>query len=760
VRAARGPGKSHAGGGKDGISPPARDTEGREGWLGGRSACPQEHAISDPQTSQRTPSPGPSPATALRAASGTDGVVGFRGVLGIKSFRKLWIALSLSSFGDWLGFLAQTSLATSLATSHTFLAKNFSVGIVVFVRLLPAVTLAPLAGALADRLDRRMTMVIADIGRFSLYVSIPLVHTLWWLFAATFLIETLSLFWIPAKEATVPNLVPRERLERANQLSLLTTYGSAPVAGGVFAVLGFLTGILASRWPFFTTNQVDLALYFNASTFLVSAATIFTLHEVSHQGGRRDRAVDASAGDDHAARPGVIASIIDGWQFVGQTKVVRGLVIGMLGAFAAAGVVVGLAKLYVADLGGGDPGYGLLFGSVFVGLAAGMFLGPRFLGQLSRRRLFAIAITAAGLVLAVTAIIHNLVLVVFGATLMGACSGVAWVTGYTLLGLEVEDSKRGRTWATLQSMMQVTLLLMVVAGPFISGAIGLHTLHFQNIVLRADGPSLTLLGAGAIAFVVGIIAYRQMDDRDVPLWRDLGAALRGHHPLTGRGVTTGFFLAFEGGEGAGKSTQTRLLADWFAARGYEVVVTREPGATPVGQRLRQLLLDPDTGELSPRAEALLYASDRAEHVASVIRPALARGAVVITDRYVDSSLAYQGAGRDLSMGEVERLSSFATSGLKPDVTVLLDLRVEDGLARAVSRDDGPDRLEAESLEFHQRVRDAFRELANTAPDRYLVVDASLPPDVIHRLIVRRLEPVVPPASSTVQLTAPIKIGRK
>jgi dTMP kinase len=695
----------------------------------------------------------------LRAASGADGVVGFRGVLGITSFRKLWIALSLSSFGDWLGFLAQTSLATSLAIGHTFLAKNFSVGIVVFVRLLPAVTLAPLAGALADRLDRRLTMVIADIGRFSLYVSIPLVHSLWWLFAATFLIETLSLFWIPAKEATVPNLVPRDRLEQANQLSLLTTYGSAPVAGGVFALLGFLTGILASRWPFFTTNQVDLALYFDATTFLVSAATIFTLREVSHQGGRRARAADEGA-DGDGAHPSVIRSIIDGWQFVGQTKVVRGLVIGMLGAFAAAGVVVGLAKLYVADLGGGDPGYGLLFGSVFVGLAAGMFLGPRFLGQLSRRRLFAMSITAAGIVLAVTAIVHNLVLVVFGATLMGACSGVAWVTGYTLLGLEVEDSKRGRTWATLQSMMQVTLLLMVVAGPFISGAIGLHTVHFQNIVLRADGPSLTLLGAGAVAFAVGIVAYRQMDDRDVPLWRDLGAALRGHHPLTGRGVTTGFFLAFEGGEGAGKSTQTKLLADWFTERGYEVVVTREPGATRVGQRLRQLLLDPDTGELSPRAEALLYAADRAEHVASVIRPALASGAVVITDRYVDSSLAYQGAGRDLSMGEVERLSSFATSGLKPDLTVLLDVRVEDGLARTSLRDASPDRLEQESVEFHQTVRDAFRELANTSPDRYLVVDASLSAETIHRIITSRLAPVVPPATDVARITAPIKIARR
>ena len=669
-------------------------------------------------------------------------MLGLRGVLRIAAFRKLWIALSLSSFGDWLGFLAQTSLAASLATGHTYLAQNFSVGTVVFVRLLPAVTLAPLAGALADRLDRRLTMVVADVGRFSLYVSIPLVHTLWWLFAATFLIETLSLFWTPAKEATVPNLVPRERLEQANQLSLLTTYGSAPVAALVFALLALFTGVIARALPFFTTNRVDLALYFNALTFLVSAATIFTLREVSHQGGRR-----SASPLSNAPHPSVFKAIIEGWRFIGQTTVVRGLVIGLLGAFATAGVVVGLAQIYVRDLGGGGAGYGALFGSLFVGLAAGMFLGPRFLRGLPRRRLFGASISIAGLVLAATAVVDNLVLVVIGAAVMGAFSGVAWVTGYTLFGLEVEDVKRGRTWATLQSMMQVELLLMVAAGPFISGAIGEHTLHFKDMTLHTNGSSVTLFAAGVLSCVIGVIAYRQMDDRDISLWRDLVDAVRGWNPLTGRGVATGFFLALEGGEGAGKSTQAALLMPWFAARGYEVVASREPGATAIGRELRRFLLDPSNGGLSSRAEALLYAADRAEHVASVIRPALARGAVVISDRYVDSSLAYQGAGRQLTRGEVERLSQFATSGLRPDLTVLLDVPVEEGLARAALRDAVPDRLEREADDFHERVRVAFRELAQTEPNRYLIVDAALPPEVIHQLVVKRLERMLPPAPS-------------
>jgi dTMP kinase len=187
----------------------------------------------------------------------------------------------------------------------------------------------------------------------------------------------------------------------------------------------------------------------------------------------------------------------------------------------------------------------------------------------------------------------------------------------------------------------------------------------------------------------------------------------------------GFFVAFEGGEGAGKSTQVRLLAEALAGRGLEVVTTREPGGTPAGAALRAVLLDPAT-ELSPRAEALLYAADRAHHVATVIRPALVRGAVVISDRYVDSSLAYQGAGRTLVRSEVGNLSSWASEGLVPDFTVLLDLDPEVGLARA----GDPDRLEAEPLDFHRRVRAGFLELARAEPHRYVVVDAEQPPDAV------------------------------
>jgi dTMP kinase len=211
-----------------------------------------------------------------------------------------------------------------------------------------------------------------------------------------------------------------------------------------------------------------------------------------------------------------------------------------------------------------------------------------------------------------------------------------------------------------------------------------------------------------------------------------------HPRLPGRGL----FVAFEGGEGTGKSTQAGLLLDWLGLREIPAVRTSEPGGTPPGARIRALLLDPATGDLAPRAEALLYAADRAHHVHAVVRPALDAGEVVVTDRYVDSSLAYQGAGRALALEEVRRLSDWATGGLVPDLTVLLDLPPEEGLQRAAGR-AAADRLEAESLEFHRRVRDTFRALAAAEPHRYLVLDAGRPAEEIAEAVRARVAARLP-----------------
>jgi len=181
----------------------------------------------------------------------------------------------------------------------------------------------------------------------------------------------------------------------------------------------------------------------------------------------------------------------------------------------------------------------------------------------------------------------------------------------------------------------------------------------------------------------------------------------------------GLFIVFEGGDGVGKSTQAALLAEWLEGLGREVVLTREPGGTQIGQTLRQVVLDPASGDVSPRAEALIYAADKAQHVYELVLPALHRGAVVISDRYVDSMLAYQGAGRVLSPERVEQVARWATQDLLPDLTVLLDLDPDHGLATIAEKD----RLEGAGTELHVRARQFFLDLADRDPEHYLVLHA-------------------------------------
>ena len=685
-------------------------------------------------------------------------------VLSIRPFRRLWIATSLSSLGDWLSLVALSTLASDLA-GQGVVARGAAVGGVWLTSLLPALLLGPLAGAVADRLDRRLNMIVGDVLRAALYLSLVLnlslgfANKLTWMYMVQFLASCASLFWTPAKDASVPNLVPPDKLEQANQYSLLGTFGPAPIAGLFFGLLALVSRSLGSISPYFSTDQVsqiNLALYFNAATFVVSAITIYLLHEIPK------RRVG-----EHISAPSVAKTIWEGWRFIGRTKVVRGIVIGMVGAFSAGGVVVGLGPSYIQNtLGGGSAGWGITFAAVFGGLAAGMFLGLRILRGFSRRRLFGLSIVGAGVVLVLIGLIPSLVVVVLLVILLGAFAGIAYVTGYTIVGSEVDDATRGRTFAFLQSGIRVILFAVIAIAPFlaggftalVAGATGSNTLRVGNVGYNAIGYNFVLILAAVVAVWLGVVSYRQMDDRrGVPLRDDLAAAVRGapFAPVPGypngqaRPATAhrGLLIAFEGGEGAGKTTQARLLAIWLREQGYDVIATQEPGATKVGMRLRALLLDTAHTGMSARAETLMYAADRAEHVDTVIRPALERGAVVVTDRFVDSSLAYQGRGRKLPIAEIAGLNQWATGGLRPDLTILLDLPPMAGLVR---RAPSADRLEAEPNEFHQRVREGFLAQARAEPHRYLVLDATRPPEQLSREIQDRVRDMLPdpvPAAS-------------
>jgi dTMP kinase len=650
--------------------------------------------------------------------------------LRIPAFRQLWVGLGLSSLGDWLGLLALTAMANLLADGYA--EKNYAIAGVLFLRVLPAIVLGPLAGWMADRLDRRTVLVWGDYARGLLFLTIPLVGTLWWVFVVTVLVEVISLMWLPSKDATVPNLVPPQVLEQANQISLATTYGSAVPAALVFASLTALDRVAPGLMGFLDRGAIDVALYLNAVSFILSGVVIARLSAIP------------AGPAAHAEEGNVWRVVANGWSYVVSTPVVGALVLGMAGAFAAGGVVVGLSRTYVADLGGGDAGYGVLFGAVFVGMGAGIWRGPRLLSRLSRRRVFGVALTGVGLLLVPLALVPHLEVVAALAVGVGFLAGAAWVTGMTLLGLEVPNELRGRTFAFVATLVRLVLALSLAVAPLVAGLIGVVELGPRTVdgesLFVYRGAALTMLIAAVGMTVVGILAYRRMNDEEGrSLVSELGeVSSRLLDRSAGRYAPVGCFIALEGGEGAGKSTQARKLQEWLLGEGYDVVLTREPGDTEIGQQLRKIVLDPATGTMSDRTEALLYAADKAEHVDRVVAPALERGAVVVTDRYVDSTLAYQGAGRDLADAEVEHIARWATDDLRPHLTVLLDLEPAAGMGRFDERD----RIEAESLDFHQRVRAMFLRLAAAQPEHYLVVDARASVDEIAARIRERVVPLL------------------
>lgn len=648
--------------------------------------------------------------------------------------------LSVASFGDWIGTLATALFASQQVTGSVAQGSAFSSTIA--IRLLPALLLGPIAGVMADRFDRRYTMVICDILRFFVYGSIPVVAlfsesgglTVTWAVIATFIGETITLMWIPAKEAAVPNLIPKGRLEVSNQLTLITTYGITPIlaALALAALDGVVRGPIGGLpdWA----EPVQIALWINAFSRAATAAVVFFgIKEISE--GHRER-------KEKNAETSMFRQFVEGWKYIGGTPFVRGLVLGIFGAFAGAGIVIGTARFFTASLGAGDAAFYLLFATLFIGLAVGIGLGPMVVKELSRRRWFGMSIVLASGAVGFLSVAFHLSMALFGALFVGAGAGMAFLAGVTLLGGQVNDEVRGRVFAVVQIGARLVLLLAISLAGLLVGLGSSRTISAGSLSVSISSTRILLLVAGIIGVWTGISAFRQMDDkRGVPVLADLWSSIRGRPLSPGEDFTRqGIFVVFEGGEGAGKSTQVTRLSEALTEAGHDVVVTREPGATDMGARIRSLVLSNGEGAdaPSPRAEALLYAADRAHHVATVVRPALARGAVVISDRYVDSSLAYQGAGRTLPVQEISWLSSWATGGLKPDLVVLLDVDPTVGLGRVDQRGLGADRLESESRSFHERVRYAFLDLASADPKRYLVLDAARPADEIADAVATRL----------------------
>ncbi|GGX74816.1 dTMP kinase [Streptomyces minutiscleroticus] len=706
---------------------------------------------------EQPPAPTPAPDDALVADSRERAV---RALLRVPQLRRLWSAHVVGGVGDALALLVLVLLALQAAISAGSFGGGYrgvalAVAAVFAARVLAtllfgAVLLGPLTSLTGKEgpLDRRWTMIVTDGLRAALLIVAPLWidwtpdNALAVVLVTAFVSGVAERFWTVCREGAAPALLPApppegatvrplpDRMDALRRLSLRTQFVAIPAAAAVLVGASLVNNLLGAGVDWFDQHQAALASYVAAGLFAASLSVLVFLElpdartprpRSPLEGLRRPR---TGTGVDKG-RTGAIPLLVPACAAVA-------------GAVAAAAAVL---VLHAKDLGGGPVTYGLLVLALTGGTVVGVRAAPRTLPSLSRRRLLALAVAATGVALLAAGLIPDVATVVLVVALAGVGAGAAANTGHTLLDQEAEDFRRARTTEHLHAVVRVFVALGAVAAPLLAAAIGPHRLENGKFVFAHGGAAFTLMLVGALLLPVAALVLAKADDRSgVPLRHDLRDALLGGDDPVQAPAASGFFIALEGGDGAGKSTQAEALAEWIRGKGHEVVVTHEPGATPVGKRLRSILLDVSSAGLSHRAEALLYAADRAEHVDTVVRPALERGAVVISDRYIDSSVAYQGAGRDLSPTEIARISRWATDGLVPHLTVLLDVEPEAARERFT---EAPDRLESEPAEFHARVRSGFLTLAASDPGRYLVVDGGQEPEAVTTVIRHRLDMMLP-----------------
>jgi dTMP kinase len=638
------------------------------------------------------------------------------------TFSKLMAAMTVSSLGDWVGFVAVAALVSSLEAGPA--AKAFAVAGMMVSRLLPSILFGPFAGVLVDRIDRKRLMMTADIARGLMYASMPFLHALAAIFALSFFIECLSLVWGPAKDSSIPNIVPRRQLEHANTIGLASTYGTLPLGGLIFSLLAGLSGWIGDHIHFFHGNHFFLPLWLDAATFGFSA---YMVSRLSLRGG-------AHTGEKfELSRVG--SDIADGFRFLKEHSLARAMTIGIVMGFAGVGSVMGLGPIFATEsLHAGPAGFGVLVTAVGFGMGVGMASLGQITKFIEREKLFPLAMLGAAGGLLVVAAMPDIALAALFTVVMGVFVGITWVTGYALLQENVADEFRGRTFGALTVMSRLGLFASLVGFPAVAGALGGFGLLIYG---RPAGPRFALWLGSLVVVLAGVTARRGLRRHRFARPHILSLL-----PRLKQKPKTGAFVSFEGVEGSGKGTQIDLAKSFLEQEGREVVVCREPGGTRVGERLRDLLLDRTTGIVEPRTEALLFAAARSQLVTTVIRPALDAGKVVLCDRYIDSSLAYQGVARGLGEQDVLTLNVWATQGLFPDLVVLLHLEPDEGAARATG---DPDRIESEDATFHAKVADAYLRIAEEHPERFAVVDASRTEEEVHKEIRETLIRVLQPA---------------
>ena len=431
-------------------------------------------------------------------------------VFGSHAFFRLWTAQVISALGDWLGFLAITILAASIGGG----TGGAAVGLVMSARIIPGFFLAPVAGVMVDRWDRKKVMVVCDLGRGAVIASLPFVHSVGGLVLASLVLEVGTLAWSPAKEASVPNLVPTDRLTSANSLSLVAAYGTFPIAAVFFALLAQAAKALGTidALHFFKTDQTALAFYVDTATFLLSALLISTL--ALPEAARR--AKKAANGDKRVDFALTFQELKEGWQFIFVNPVVRSVNLGLATGLIGGGMVVPLGSIFSRDiLDAGATGYGVFITALGFGVAAGVLLLSVTQKKLPKARVFELAIFVAGISLIYASSMSTLPLAIIGVFTLGICGGAVYVVGFTLLHENVDDALRGRIFSALYTIVRLCLLIAFALGPFLSELLDrvsnrLFTDRTVSVLgkhLFVPGERLTLWFAGVIILVAGAIVF-------------------------------------------------------------------------------------------------------------------------------------------------------------------------------------------------------------------------------------------------------------
>ena len=451
-------------------------------------------------------------------------------LFGSHEFFRLWIVQVVSATGDWLGFSAIIVLAASVGGSSAGAGAG-AISLVMAARIIPGFFFGPLAGVLVDRWDRKRVMIACDLGRAAVIVCLPWVHNLIGLVVASLVLEVLTLLWSPAKDASVPNLVPPDHLTTANSLSLAAAYGTFPFAALLFALLAGVSSWLASvsAVHFLSINQMALAFYVDAATFVVSAVLVRTLP----LGRRRTVATGGRETEARRRLARMYDELVQGWHEIFRNHTIRAVNIGMATGLIGGGMLIPLGAVFSAEvLGAGPAGYGLFTTALGFGVAIGAVGVSALQRRLDKARVFTWSLFLAGAFLFAAATSSTLGLAALFVGLMGITIGPVYVMGYVLLQEETDDDLRGRVFSSLNTLVRLCVLVAMVAGPLLAALLGGisedlfgSTLSVGAATIAIPGVRLTLWLAALIIMGAGILALHS-----VRSGLRSKAAVEGNHP--------------------------------------------------------------------------------------------------------------------------------------------------------------------------------------------------------------------------------------